>query len=154
MRSPLFVDSHDVAVDEKNRLLIPAEYRKRIDPERDGVLLYLTSGTVNGKPWLYTEKYFEFRAEQEPLDLMAGEARNEYEQATYSLATPIEIDKTGRILIPEKVMKRLGLSRELTMSGVRDHIELWNRAEWESRRAELERRRPEIVAKESLARRG
>jgi len=153
LRHPLFVDFHDVAMDEKNRILIPSEYRKRIVPERDGELLYLTSGTVNGKPWLYTEKYYEYRSEQEPLDLMPGDDRNSYEQMSYSLATPIEIDKQGRILIPEKTLRRLGLGKELTMCGVRDHLELWNRSEWDARRAELEKRRSEIMAKESLSRR-
>jgi MraZ protein len=153
LRHPLFVDSHDLVVDEKNRILIPAEYRKRMDPERDGEILYLTTGTVNGKPWLYTEKYYQFRAEQEPLDLMAGEERNTYDQMAYSLASPIEIDKQGRILIAERTMKRLCLGKELTMCGVRDHLELWNRQEWEARRAELEKRRSEIMAKESMSRR-
>jgi MraZ protein len=140
-------------VDDQNRLLIPAEFRRGIDRERDGDLLYLTTGTINGKPWLYTKNYYEYRASLEPMDLAPGGDRNEYDLMYYAMASKLPIDKQGRVLIAEKTLKRLGLGKELTMCGVRDHLELWNRAEWEAYRADLERRRPEITARQSIARR-
>jgi MraZ protein len=153
LRHPLFVDSHELAIDEKNRLLVPAEFRKRLDVERDGEAFYLTTGTINGKPWLYTERYYEYLASRDPGDLLPGEDQNAFEQMYYALASRLEIDKQGRILIPEKTLKRLGLGKELTMCGVRDHLELWNRDEWEAYRTSLEQRRAEITAKESMSRR-
>jgi MraZ protein len=153
LRHPLFVDFHELVVDEKNRLLVPAEFRKRLDPERDGEAFYLTTGTINGKPWLYTERYYEYLASRDPGDLMPGEDRNAFEQMYFALASRLEIDRQGRILIPEKTLKRLGLGKEVTMCGVRDHLELWNSDDWETYRIDLEKRRAEITAKESMARR-
>jgi MraZ protein len=57
----------------------------------------------------------------------------------------VEMDKQGRILLPDKSLKRSNIQKEVTLLGVRDHLELWNRADWEARRQELERRGPEIA---------
>ena len=42
--------------------------------------------------------------------------------------------------------------KDVTLVGVRDHLELWNRADWEVRRGELENRSPEITARAKLVR--
>ena len=61
-------------------------------------------------------------------------------------------DKQGRVLLPDKILKRAGILKEVTLIGVRDHLELWNRADWEARREELERRGPEIALAAKKAR--
>jgi DNA-binding transcriptional regulator/RsmH inhibitor MraZ len=35
----------------------------------------------------------------------------------------------------------------VTLIGVRDHLELWNRSDWDSREEELAARMPEIIAR-------
>jgi MraZ protein len=151
LHAPFFVDSFDLLVDDQNRLLIPSEFRRRIDRDRDGGSLYLTSGTINGKPWLYTKNYYEYRASLQPIELMPGMDQSEFDLVYYAMASELPIDKQGRILIAEKTLKRLGLGKELTMCGARDHLELWNRDDWEAFRAEADRRKPEITARQSTS---
>jgi len=67
----------------------------------------------------------------------------------FGLADKVEVDKQGRILIDAKTLRRTGTNKEVTLVGVRDHLELWNRQDWESWVEELERRRSEIAAKRS-----
>ncbi len=47
------------------------------------------------------------------------------------MASKIELDGQGRILLNEKLRKRAGLKDDITLVGVRDHIELWNSEDWE-----------------------
>ena len=47
--------------------------------------------------------------------------------------------------IPPKIVKRAALGKEVTLIGVRDHLELWNRADWEAHSQQLQARRAEIA---------
>ncbi|MDD5135529.1 MAG: division/cell wall cluster transcriptional repressor MraZ, partial [Phycisphaerae bacterium] len=40
-------------------------------------------------------------------------------------------DRQGRLLIAENIRKRANLQNNLTLAGVRDHIELWNSEDWD-----------------------
>ncbi len=126
LRSPLLVGEWELTIDEKSRLSIPVDIRRLLDPERDGNCFFLVFG-VNRKPWLYTEKAYEHLAEQVPVDIAPGEETLMYDQLTFALANRVELDKQGRILIPEKTLRRTGLGREITLFGARDHLELWSR---------------------------
>ena len=39
------------------------------------------------------------------------------------------------------------MQREVTVVGIRDHIEIWNRSEWNAHEEDLENRRAEIAAR-------
>ena len=130
LRTPLLVGEWELTVDDKSRLSIPADIRRLLDPERDGDYFYLVFG-VNRKPWLYTQKAYEHLAEQVPVDIAPGEEMMIYDQLTFALANRVEMDKQGRISIPEKMLRRTGLQKEVTLFGARDHLQIWNRADFE-----------------------
>ena len=135
INSPLFVGEYELTIDEKSRLSIPADVRRLLDPERDGKCFFLVFG-LNRKPWLYTEKRFEYLAEQVPADIAPGPETLKYDQLTFALANRVEMDKQGRVLIPDKTKRRTGLGNVITLFGARDHLELWNRDEFEKFMAE------------------
>lgn len=118
-------------IDEKSRLSIPADVRRLLDPGRDGECFFVVFG-LNRKPWIYTERAYEQLAEQVPADISPGDEMLMYDQLTFALANRVEMDKQGRVLIPEKTMRRTGLAKdmEVTLLGARDHFEVWPRKEW------------------------
>ncbi len=144
MRHLLLYGEYELTVDEKNRLLVPAEVRKQIDPDRDGEAFFLIVG-VNKVPWMYPERYYEELVARRPAELTPAESVLAFDQVNFALASRVEWDKQGRVLIPDRTLKRAGLSREVTLIGVRDHLELWNRKDWDLRRQALEERIPEIA---------
>jgi len=73
-----------------------------------------------------------------------GKDQLEFDQLYFALAEKIPWDKQGRIVMPGKMLKRASIGTEVTLIGVRDHLELWNRAAWEAHRDDLERRASEI----------
>jgi len=52
----------------------------------------------------------------------------------------------------DKLLQRSGIGKDVTLVGVNDHLELWNRSDWEAEREALSRRRAEIALKARQAR--
>jgi len=48
-------------------------------------------------------------------------------------------------VLPEPLLRRSNIKRDVTLIGVRDHLELWNREEWDAQRDALEAREAEIA---------
>ena len=144
MRHPVLFGEYELNVDDKNRLLIPSEVRSRIKPEEDGEAWFLVIGT-DRRPWLYPEKYYEQLVTRVPGDITPAHDLHEFDQMHFALASRLEPDKQGRVLLPDKILKRAGIKKEVTLIGARDHLELWNRSDWDARREELEQRGPEIA---------
>ena len=146
LRHPLLYGEYDLTIDEKNRLPVPAGVRKALDPAIHGEAFFMVMG-INRKPWLYPKKYYEELVTSVPSDMTPGEDILAFDQINFALASPLEWDAQGRVLIPEKTLRRTGLNKEVTLIGVRDHLELWNRTDWETRKEELFSRSMEIALK-------
>jgi MraZ protein len=121
-------------------MLVPAEIRKSLNVERDGEAFFIVIGR-NRKPWMYAEKYYEHLVSQRQQELTPDEDSLAFDQFHFARVNRVEWDKQGRILLPDKTLKRTSIGREVTVIGARDHLELWNRAEWEVRFEELSRGR-------------
>ena len=152
MRHLLLIGEHDLGIDDKNRLSLPADIRKQINSDRDGDAFFLVLGR-NGKPWLYPEKYYEQMVFQEEPEITPEEEQLDFDHMNFALADRITWDSQGRMLIPEKTMRRTGLGKEITMIGSRDHLELWDRADWQVRREGLLARRTEVAIRAKKIRR-
>jgi len=136
----IFTGHHEHGIDGKNRLAIPAKWRSRLDPERDGAGFYIVPGSPATTLWLYTERHFEALAEQFQSALIPDENMLRFEQEFFPRADLVDVDSQGRILIPEKMLKAAGLGKDVVVCGVRDHIEVLSREEFEKQSADgLER---------------
>ena len=151
MNHGLLYGSYELTIDDKNRLLIPSEVRKAIVPDRDGEAFFLIVG-VNRKPWLYPEKSYENLVSQQQSEISPGEESLAFDQMNFAMTSRVEWDKQGRIVVPDKTLKRTAINKEVTLIGARDHLELWNRSEWDAREEELDQKRGEIALKARQAR--
>lgn len=127
----IFTGYFEHAIDAKNRLAIPSKFRARLDRERDGSGFVIVPGQPADRLWLYTERHFERLAERADSDLIPDDAQLKYEQVFFPLAEFLELDTQGRILIPEKMLRRANLGREVVICGVRDHLEIRRADEFE-----------------------
>ncbi len=122
-------------VDGKSRVLISNKLRSQIDADEHGSNFYLVLG-ANGILCLYPEKYFEQIALAVAPGATAPDEAVAFERISFALASKVELDKQGRLLLNERLRKRAGLKDRVTLVGVRDHIELWNSENWEQYLAE------------------
>ncbi len=140
----LFLGTTELNIDAKGRLAIPAKYRNRWDPARDG------AGWV-AVPWpggvlrLYTEGQFERLTGLLDESLMPSEQQAELDARFFGQAETLSPDAAGRITIPKPHLRRCGLPSEVVLVGARNRLEVRARGEWQSegdaRFAEL----PELV---------
>lgn len=151
MRHLLLIGEHELTIDEKNRLPVPSEIRKAIDSERDGDAFFLVLG-LNRKPWLYPERYYEQLVFQAQPEITPGEEQLDFAHANFALANRLEWDSQGRLLIPAKTLRRTELNREVTLIGAGDHLEIWNRSDWDARREQILARHPDIAIRAKQAR--
>jgi MraZ protein len=120
-------------IDDKNRLTLPAKFRQALSGG-----LVITRGLdrcLLGYPQADWERLVESRLAG--LDPFSREGRmmNRYFFAGASEAKP---DKQGRVLVPQTLAKKAGIGRDVVIAGVRDHLEIWDRAAWEQHVTEME----------------
>ena len=48
----------------------------------------------------------------------------------YARAQRVEVDNQGRVRVPPELCSLAGLTKEVVLVGVRDHLELWDAAAW------------------------
>jgi MraZ protein len=126
----LLTGEYQHVIDDKGRVLVSNRLRNQVDVDEHGGSFYLVLG-ANGILCLYPEKYFERVVLALAPRATAPDETVAFERMSFALAGKVELDSQGRLLLNEKLRKRAGLKDNITLVGVRDHIELWNSADWE-----------------------
>ena len=126
----MLTGEYEHTLDDKGRLFVSNRLRGQIDAAEHGSSFYLVLGT-NGILCLYPEKYFQQIALAGAPGTAAPDEAVAFERLSFALASRMELDRQGRLLLSEKLRKRAKLGNALTLVGVRDHIELWNSSDWE-----------------------
>ena len=127
----MLTGEYEHTIDDKNRLFVTNKLRNQIDTDEHGSSFYLIMGT-NGVLCLYPEKYFQQIALAGAPRMAAPDEAVTFERLSFALASKVELDRQGRLLLNEKIRRRAKLTNTLTLVGVRDHIELWNTENWET----------------------
>lgn len=132
-------------------MLVPSDIRRQLDPDRDGEAFFIVYG-VDGRLWLYPERVYEQLISRDATELTPDPDALDYDRLNLGVIGRIEWDKQGRVLFPEKFLNRSGIGKQVTLLGVRDHLELWASADWEVEREALSARRAAVAQKAREAR--
>jgi len=125
----IFTGQYERTIDAKNRIQLPAQVRASIDPEDDGKGLYVTLGDHRGTLSIFTERGFEDLAARIETEFMPGQESRRFELQFYALAARVDIDKQGRILLPERLCRKARLGEDVFLVGQKHRIDIWNRAD-------------------------
>ncbi len=126
----LLTGEYEHVLDSKSRVLISNKLRSQIDSAEHGSSFYLVLG-ANGILCLYPERCFEQLIKAAGSKKSAPDEAVAFERMSFALASKVELDGQGRLLLNDSLRKRAGLEDKVTLIGVRDHIELWNSKSWE-----------------------
>ncbi len=129
MKTGVLHGEYELTLDEKNRLLIPADIRRRLNPT-DGTSFFIKLGT-NGVPWIYSSARWNEIASEGESGMDLGGDQLDHIHFHYAMTYEVEWDKQGRAVIPERILRKTGIGKEVMLVGSKDHLELWNRAAWE-----------------------
>jgi MraZ protein len=128
----MLLGEHEHSLDDKNRLTLPARLRAEL-----GDRVVVTAG-LDGCLYAFAQDAWERQlARIRDLDPLSRESRM-MQRYFFASAVAGELDRQGRILLPAGLLQSAGIDREVTIAGVYDHLEIWDRAKWREHRTELE----------------
>ncbi|MDQ6659680.1 MAG: division/cell wall cluster transcriptional repressor MraZ [Chloroflexota bacterium] len=127
----MFLGEYEHTVDAKGRMAVPARFRAQMD-----------KGAVVSKGMgMCLSVYTMLRWDEKSAELASGKTSDElrdFERRIYPSASEIELDAQGRMVIPVKLRTYANLGTEVTIAGVRDHFEIWDRQAWQTYQEKLD----------------
>lgn len=118
-------------LDEKGRLTIPAKFRELLSAEGG----YVIQGFDKNLLVLPSSTYISWSHNVNRMSLTEQMPRL-LRRLIYSTADEIDLDSSGRILIPLFLRKAAGIESEAVVVGSGDYFEIWSPEQW-SYQAEL-----------------
>ena len=129
----MFLSQFQHNLDDKGRLMIPARYRDLL-----AAGAFITQG-FDKCLMVMTDAYFKEVYERINNMNMADASARMLRRLILSNAYPVEVDKVGRILVPQNLREFLGVaSGELTVAGQGDYFEVWTPADWKAQMDNLQ----------------
>ena len=129
----MFLGNFQHNLDEKGRLMIPARFRELLEGGA-----FITQG-FDKCLMVMTETYFKQVYERIEAMNLADPTARLLRRLILSNAYPVEVDKVGRILIPQNLRAFLGIENgELTVAGQGDYFEVWTPALWNEQMAQVQ----------------
>jgi len=119
-----FTGEYHNSLDGKNRLNIPAKFRRALDPVNDRTFI-LTRGFDQCLLLYPLNEWQEVESQLSHLSSIRNRDRD-FVRSITRYATPIQYDGQGRVQIPETLISYSGISKDITVIGMIKKIELWN----------------------------
>ena len=129
----MFLGQFQHNLDDKGRLMIPARFRELLEGGA-----YITQG-FDKCLMVLTEAYFkEVYDRINAMNLTDPTARL-LRRLILSNAYPVDVDKVGRILVPQNLRTFLAIENgELIVAGQGDYFEVWMPADWKTQMDQLQ----------------
>ena len=122
----MFLSQYEHSIDEKGRLTIPSRYRDELTSD----CLVLTTGFENSLIAL-TPELFTIVSNQIRSKPITDPTSRQFRRFFFSNAQELEIDKTGRILLPTFLRETANLKDNAVLVGNGEYFELWSPENWE-----------------------
>lgn len=128
----MFIGEYNHSIDVKGRLALPAKFRA--DLEKGAVV---TKGVDNCLT-LYTIDEWVPLAEK-ISKLSPTQANNRaYSRHTLASAMDVQLDKQGRIILPDYLRTYAGLKKKAVVTGLYNRLEIWDEAAWKGYKTHTE----------------
>ena len=121
-----FTGEYNNSLDQKNRLNIPAKFRKVLDPVNDRTFV-LTRGFDKCLVLYPLEDWRQVETQLRKLSSIRGQHRS-FVRSVTRYATAVQYDGQGRIQIPDTLLNYSNIQKEADVIGMINKIELWDPA--------------------------
>lgn len=122
----MFIGEYQHSIDAKGRIIIPSKFRDEL-----GQKFILTKGLDNCLFIFSREEWKKFEDKLVNLPVASKDARA-FVRYFFSSAVECEIDKQGRLTIPQNLKDHAKIEKDLVTIGVMSRIEIWSRQEWQN----------------------
>ncbi len=125
----MLIGQYQHNIDVKGRLIVPVKFREDL-----GELFYITKG-LDG--CLFVLSSGEWSRLQEKIKSLPISKARKLQRFFFSGAAEVEVDKQGRILIPQQLREYANLKKDVTFIGTCSRAEIWDSETWNKFNLEL-----------------
>lgn len=122
----MFIGEYQNSIDSKGRIIVPSKFRDQL-----GSKFILTKGLDNCLYIYPMDEWNKFQDKLTSLPVANKDARA-FVRYFFSSAVECEIDKQGRLTIPQNLREHARIDKELVTIGVLSKIEIWSKQEWDN----------------------
>ena len=121
----MFMGEYNHTIDAKGRLIVPSKFRETL-----GDTFVVTKG-LDGCLFVYDNKEWAiFEEKLKSLPITNKEAR-QFVRFFLAGAAEVEVDKQGRILVPNVLREFAELNKDVVLIGVASRTEIWSKERFE-----------------------
>lgn len=119
-------------VDAKKRVFLPKRFQNGLPLDADGNRVAVLTRGLDGCLFLFPEFGLERALLRMNTEAFAPRDMRKLQRMFFSNASRLNLDASGRLLLPEKLRELAGIRDEVVMVGVMDRVELWAADRWEA----------------------
>lgn len=124
-----FIGEFDCKLDAKGRLMLPSGLRKQLDPAAQE--RFVLNRGFEKCLVLYPKNEWEgISSEVNKLNQYVKKNR-EFIRYFYRGASELELDNTGRLLLPKRMLEYAGTEKEVVLFAYSNRIEVWDKKTYE-----------------------
>lgn len=132
----MFIGTFRHNLDAKNRVTIPRKILEKAKVSGKSTTFYISVGLDDCLFLFPEERWDELTQTLEKLSLGTEEARD-FQRLFYSDTYEVDVDGSGRVLIPEVLKQAAGLNREVVFLGAGSRVEIWDAEKWDARKGKI-----------------
>jgi len=137
----MFIGEYKHTIDTKKRLALPAKFRREL-----GKTVVVTRGIDNCLV-VYSEKEWKVMSDKlGKLPVSQTEARS-FARIMLAGAMAVNLDRLGRILIPDYLKKYAGFKKNVVVCGLFNRLEIWDSQKWEIYKKKTEKQVGNLASK-------
>lgn len=129
----MFLGEYLHTFDSKNRISVPSKFRKDL-----GRVVVVTRG-LDHCLYVYSRQKWEKEARVYADGVNGSAARRGLARLFLAGSAEAEVDRSGRMLIPEHLKSFASIREKAIIAGVADRVEIWEEESWKKYTADIER---------------
>ena len=132
----LFIGTFHHNLDAKNRVTVPRKILEKAVSNSRPARFYISMGMEDCLFLFTEERWQELTQSLDSVPLGKLEARD-FQRLFFSDTYEVDVDGSGRILIPDVLKTNAGLTREVVFLGAGSRVEIWDAERWKARKNKI-----------------
>jgi MraZ protein len=137
----MLIGEYSHSLDDKKRLSLPAKFRKTL-----GKKVVMTRG-LDSCIFVFTTVEWEKIAQKLSEQSVGSRDARDLNRFFLSGASEVEVDSSGRVLVPEYLKTFAKLESKVTLAGLYSRVEIWDDALWQERQKAITENADDVASK-------
>jgi len=126
----MWLGEYTHSLDDKNRITIPRRLLLGLERDPEGNSCAILTRGFEGCLFLFSEQGFDEVLKRLKTRAFDGAEERKMQRLFFANSHRLVLDTAGRLLVPEKLKRLVGIEREVVLIGAIDRVELWPKATW------------------------